>query len=210
MCCKSCSVYSITNPKVNLYSPILSKVSRRNSGMRWHTVSILKWNFVWNFLTFVIRAEGTEFVDLLDTLWYVFTNETDAGFETFCRIFKSKGVIILNCILYSGLYIISSSLSETGFNQTLYTNRQEQGGSSVGKPTDGFLHRMHFTKVSRLLVSLCLADGFTLGIQLTLNTCGPGIAQWVSRLGHMWPTTCGSIISIHCQRRQPDARIWRF
>lgn len=38
------------------------------------------------------RAEGNEFVDLLDTLWYVYTNEADADFETFCRIFKSKGV----------------------------------------------------------------------------------------------------------------------
>lgn len=39
------------------------------------------------------RAEGKEFVDLLDTLWYVFVNEADADIDTFCRIFKSKGVI---------------------------------------------------------------------------------------------------------------------
>lgn len=46
------------------------------------------------------RAEGNEFVDLLDTLWYVYTNEADADFETFCRIFKSKGVRNWNWLSY--------------------------------------------------------------------------------------------------------------
>jgi len=45
------------------------------------------------FESMINRSVGTEFVDLLDTLWYVFINEADADFETFCRIFKSKGVI---------------------------------------------------------------------------------------------------------------------
>lgn len=39
------------------------------------------------------RAEGREFIDLIDTLWYVFVNEADVDVDTFYRIFKSKGVL---------------------------------------------------------------------------------------------------------------------
>ncbi|EFX75389.1 hypothetical protein DAPPUDRAFT_323294 [Daphnia pulex] len=35
----------------------------------------------------------TDFIDLLDTLWYIFVKEDDIDFEIFCRIFKSKGVL---------------------------------------------------------------------------------------------------------------------
>ncbi len=168
MCYKSCSVYSITNPKVNLYSPILSKFLGRNSGMRWHSfcTKIELCFTTFSLLSINNREEGTEFVDLLDTLWYVFTGETDADFETFCRIFKSKGVIIETAFCLNYIYIIFISPFKTGFNQTLCTHRQEQGGSSVGRPSDGFLHRKHFTKVSRFLVSLSLTDRFLFTLEI--------------------------------------------
>nr|CAH0104033.1 unnamed protein product [Daphnia galeata] len=39
------------------------------------------------------KRQKNEFVDLLDTLWYVFVKEADIDFDSFCRIFKSKGVL---------------------------------------------------------------------------------------------------------------------
>ncbi len=46
----------------------------------------------------------TDFIDLLDTLWYIFVKEDDIDFEIFCRIFKSKEVnakiIFKNCFTF--------------------------------------------------------------------------------------------------------------
>ncbi|KAI9564083.1 hypothetical protein GHT06_007821 [Daphnia sinensis] len=39
------------------------------------------------------KPKGTEFVDLLDTLWYMFLKQADINFETFCHVFKSRGVL---------------------------------------------------------------------------------------------------------------------
>ncbi|XP_046447189.1 NADPH oxidase 5-like [Daphnia pulex] len=81
-----------------------------------------------------LGAEGTEFVDLLDTLWYVFTNETDADLETFCRIFKSKGVLIK---LYA--LIDKNKAGQVSVNQVMAfftecTSQNEYRGSDICDP----------------------------------------------------------------------------
>lgn len=44
------------------------------------------------YINFIPIRPKTEFIDLLDTLWYIFVKEDDIDFVIFCRIFKSKEV----------------------------------------------------------------------------------------------------------------------
>ena len=38
--------------------------------------------------------DETEFVNLIDTLCYVLANEGDLDFQNFCRIWRTKGVLV--------------------------------------------------------------------------------------------------------------------
>lgn len=66
------------------------------------------------YINFIPIRPKTEFIDLLDTLWYIFVKEDDIDFVIFCRIFKSKEVNA-RIIFEKLFYIFFLKLTELSF-----------------------------------------------------------------------------------------------
>lgn len=184
----------------------------------YHFCTVLQLSYVQNWTVSMIidRAEGNEFVDLLDTLWYVYTNEADADFETFCRIFKSKGVRNWNWLSYdvpAFELFLNSKYSLLLIQQVLIKlyaviDKNKSGQVSVDQLMTFFTECTAKGWVFCACRHISWSSLNSYFKKITTNISGSVITQRDSWRVRARTSRC--TISIRRQRRQPATRIWGF